>query len=105
MLLCYCQCMSKIKKEGLTCLPDVFPIALKGYTVYGACMNSLFYKEKKVPNPLEASTEVLKNCFCIKNGFEPFSRGLPGVGNLLFFIKYAFLKQYQCTFHVSILWK
>ena len=34
-----------------------------------AFKHSVFYKEKKVPNPLEASTEGLKSIFYAKNKF------------------------------------
>ena len=38
--------------------------------VHGYCFkNSVFYKEKKVPNPLEASTEGLKSIFNAKTIF------------------------------------
>ena len=34
-----------------------------------ALKKCVFYKEKKVPNPLEASTEGLKSIFYAKNNF------------------------------------
>ena len=59
------------------------------FKVHGYCFkNSVFYKEKKVPNHWEASTEGLKSIFNAKRIFKHFSRGLQGVGDLLFFIKH-----------------
>ena len=40
------------------------------WEVHGYCFKKcVFYKEKKVPNPLEASTEGLKSIFYAKNNF------------------------------------
>ena len=57
-----------------------------------------FIKKRRSPTPWRPQLKCLKNCFCIKNRFEPFSRGLPGVGNLLFFIKYGIFKAVSMHF-------
>ena len=45
--------------------------------------NSGFLKVSRSPTPWRPLVKCLNNCFCIKNRFEPFSRGLQGVGDLL----------------------
>ena len=43
----------------------------------------VFYKGRRYPTPWRPLLKGLKFCFCTKNRFEPFSRGLQGVGDLL----------------------
>ena len=59
------------------------------WKVHGYCpKNSVFYKVRRSPTPWRPLLKCLKNCFCIKNRFEPFSRGLKGVGGPSYFIKH-----------------
>ena len=58
----------------------------------------MFYTVSRSQTPLLPLLKCLKNCFCIKNRFEPFSRGLQGVGDLLFFIKYGIFKAVSMHF-------
>ena len=44
--------------------------------------NSVFSKERRSTTPWRPLLKCLKNCFGIRNRFEPFSRGLQGVGDL-----------------------
>ena len=67
--------------------------------MHGYCFKKfVFYKEKKVPNPSEASTEGLKYIFNAKTIFKHFSRGLLGVGDLLFFIKHGIYRAVSMHF-------
>ena len=57
-----------------------------------------FIKKRRSPTPWRPLLKCLKNCFCIKNRFEPFSRGLQGVGDLLFFIKHGIFRAVSMHF-------
>ena len=45
--------------------------------------NSGFLKVRRSLTPWRPLVKCSNNCFCTKNRFEPLSRGLQGVGDLL----------------------